>query len=145
MVNSERARLSGELFGFLAMMVHRTSQDAAAILKREGLNPAQFQLLVAVRAQPGSLQRELGERFGVTGGNVSLLVSRLTATGLLRREAAGAANRIWLTEAGVDLVDRLQPDQSDFVVGRFGRLSDDELNELHRLAEKTLRGLPPAP
>lgn len=137
--------MSEELFGFLAMVVHRTTQDAAAILMREGLNPAQFQLLLAVRGQPGARQRELGERFGVTGGNVSLLVSKLTAAGWLRREADGAANRIWLTEAGVDLVDRLKPDQSDFMLGRFGVLTDAELTELHRLAEKTVQGLPAAP
>lgn len=133
------------LFGFLAMLVHRPTRDAAAVLSREGLNPAQFQLLLAVRAQPGARQRELGERFGATGGNVSLLVSRLMAAGWLRREADGAANRIWLAEAGDELVDRLEPDQRAFMLGRFHLLSDDELDQLRRLAEKTVHGLPPAP
>ncbi len=144
MVDSERARQSAELFGLLAVVVHRTSQDAGALLRRDGLNPAQFQLLLAVRSQPGALQRELGGRFGVTDGNVSQLISRLTAAGWLRREAAGAANRIWLTDAGVELVDRLQPDQKEFMVRRFRSLSDDELDALYRLAEKAVRGLPPA-
>jgi len=144
MVNDERARRSAELFGFLAVLVHRTSQDAAAILRQEGLNPAQFQLLLAVSKRPGALQWELGQRFGVTGGNVSQLLSRLTAAGWLRREAAGAANRIWLTAAGLELVDRLQPDQQEFMAGRFLTLSDHELEELHRLAEKVGAGDWPA-
>lgn len=145
MENSDRAQRSAELFGLLAMVVHRTSQDAAGVLRQEGLNPAQFQLLLAVSKHPGALQRELGERSGVTGGNVSQLLSRLTAAGWLRREAAGPANRIWLTATGAELVDRLRPDQQAFMVGRFHTLTDDELGELHRLAEKVFRGLPIAP
>ncbi len=46
-VEAERSERSARLFGLLAPMVHRTSQYAAAILRREGLNPAQFQLLLA--------------------------------------------------------------------------------------------------
>lgn len=140
----ERADRSARLFGMLALLVHRTSQDAAAILRREGLNPAQFQLLLAIRDRPGGAQREFGERFGVTGGNVSMLVSKLTSAGWVRREASGAANRIWLTDAGVDLVARLEPQQRQFMVDRFRALTGDELSEILRLAEQTVKGLPPA-
>ena len=142
-VDAERAERSARLFGLLALVVHRTSQDAAAILRREGLNPAQFQLLLAVRDHPGGAQREFGEHFGVTAGNVSMLVSKLTAAGLVRREAQGAANRIWPTDAGTDLVARLEPQQRAFMSDRFRALTGDELREMHRLAELTLQGLPP--
>jgi DNA-binding MarR family transcriptional regulator len=142
-VDVERAERSARLFGLLALVVHRTSQDAAAILRREGLNPAQFQLLLAVRDHPGGSQRVFGEQFGVTGGNVSMLVSKLTASGLVRREARGAANRIWLTAAGTDLVNRLEPQQHAFMSDRFRGLTGDELAEMHRLAELTVRGLTP--
>ena len=142
-VEAERSERSARLFGLLALVVHRTSQDAAAILRREGLNPAQFQLLLAVRDRPGGAQREFGEHFGVTAGNVSMLVSKLTAAGFVRREAQGAANRIWLTEAGNDLVARLEPQQRAFLSDRFRALTGDELREMHRLAELTLQGLPP--
>jgi DNA-binding MarR family transcriptional regulator len=140
---AERAERSARLFGLLALVVHRTSQDAAAILRREGLNPAQFQLLLAVRDHPGGAQRRFGEQFGVTGGNVSMLVSKLSAAGLVRREARGAANRIWLTDAGTDLVERLEPQQRAFMSDRFRALTGAELGEMHRLAELTVRGLPP--
>jgi len=104
-----RGPRSSDVFGLLWLMVHRTSRDAAAVLEREGLNPAKFQLLLAVRDAPGAAQRELGERSGMTGGNVSMVVSRLVGSGLLRREPRGAANRVWLTEVGQQLVDRLAP------------------------------------
>jgi len=144
-VAAAREVRSAELFGVLARLVHRTSQDAATLLSREGLNPAQFQLLRAVRDRPGEVQREVGRRFGVTAGNVSMLVSKLVAAGLLRREAAGASNRLWLTEAGQQLVERLEPAQNAFLLGRFQALSDDELYDLHRLAAAAERGLPPPP
>ena len=72
-----------------------------------------------------------------------MLVSKLTAAGFVRREAQGAANRIWLTEAGNDLVARLEPQQRAFLSDRFRALTGDELREMHRLAELTLQGLPP--
>ncbi len=114
-------------------------------MSREDLNPAQFQLLRAVRDRPGGVQREVGHRFGVTAGNVSMLVTELVTAGLLRREAAGASNRLWLTEAGERLVERLEPARSACLVERFQALSDEQLRQLHHLATVAERGLPPAP
>lgn len=144
-VAATREVRSAEVFGVLARLVHRTSQDAATLLAREDLNPAQFQLLRAVGHRPGEVQREVGRRFGVTAGNVSMLVTKLVDAGLLRREAAGASNRLWLTEAGRQLVARLEPAQNAFLFERFQALSDGELDELHRLATAAEQGLPPPP
>ncbi len=124
------------------MIVHRTSQDATAILRREGLNPAQFQLLLAVKNRPGATQRELGDQFGVTGGNVSMLVSKLAAAGWLRREPKGAAFLISLTGAGETLVARLEPEQRAFMAQRFAGLADGEVDDMVRLAQQALEGLP---
>jgi MarR family 2-MHQ and catechol resistance regulon transcriptional repressor len=140
--STSRVQESAELFGLLARVVHRTAQDAAAILRTHDLNPAQFQLLRAVRDRPGSTQVELGGRFGVTGGNVSMLLTKLEAAGLLRREPRGAAKGIWLTEAGERVVDRLEPEQSRFMADRFIALSDEELSDLHRLMTAVVHGLP---
>lgn len=142
-VEPDAADRSVQLFGALARIVHRTSQDAAAILRLEGLNPAQFQLLLAIGQRPGANQRELGDRFGVTGGNVSMLVSKLVAAGLVRREPHGAAFRIWLTDAGEVVVRRLEPRQREFMTGRFRGLDDAEMDTMLQLARKTLDGLPP--
>ncbi len=70
-----------------------------------------------------------------------MLVSKLTAAGLVRREARGAANRIWLTAAGTDLVARLEPQQDAFMADRFRGLTDGEIGEMERLAELTVQGL----
>lgn len=133
MENSSRAQMSAQVFGMMAQVVHRTAQDAAAILRAEGLNPAQYQLLLTVGERPGCVQRDLGERRGVTAANVSMLVTKLESAGFLRREAAGASNRMWLTPTGEALVGRLRPDQDAFMAGRFTHLDDDELAQLAAL------------
>jgi DNA-binding MarR family transcriptional regulator len=138
----ERAAQSAEIFGLLARIVHRTAQDAAAILARDGLNPAQFQLLRTLRMSPGGTQASLVQHRGVTAGSVSQLVSKLEARRLLRREADGAANRLWLTPAGTALVDRLTPDQDAFFARRFADLSPADLDSLLELTRRAMESLP---
>lgn len=128
------------MFGLVARLVHRTSQEAAAALRQHGLTPAQFQLLRAVRERPGAMQRELGERFAVTGANVSMLIAKLEAAGLLSRTPEGAANRVELTDDGRAVVDRLEPEQAAFMAARFAALGDAELDRLHELVRAALDG-----
>lgn len=134
--------MSADLFGVFAKIVHRTAQDAAAILREEDLNPAQFQLLRAVAAAPGVTQTGLGRHRGVTPGGISQLVSKLEALGMMRREADGASNRLWLTDYGRVLVERLGPDQDAFFVARFAGLTVAQLELLHELATQALDQLP---
>lgn len=142
MKDQRRADVSAEAFGAFAKIVHRTAQDAAAILRDAGLNPAQFQLLRAVRQAPGVTQAALGKHRGVTAGGVSQLVTKLQSLGLVRREAEGSANRVWLTEHGRELVDRLIPDQDAFFARRFAGLPLVELELLRDLAVRALAQLP---
>lgn len=112
------------------------------MLARDGLNPAQFQLLRALSATPGATQTSLVQQRGVTPGSVSQLVTKLEARGLLRREADGAANRLLLTPAGRALVDRLTPDQDVFFGRRFAGLPSADLEHLFELAQRALDSLP---
>lgn len=141
MQSKSRRALSAETFGLMARVVHRTSQDASTILRAEGLNPAQFQLLLAVSRNPGGYQRRFGEQASVTQSNISMLVTKLEEAGLLRRSAEGAANQLWLTEAGKVVLERLEPDQGRFMGARFAALSSAELAELHRLLDLVAKGL----
>jgi DNA-binding MarR family transcriptional regulator len=142
MEQAERAQVSAAVFGALARIVHRTAQDAAAILRRDGLSPAQFQLLRTVGQSPGVTQAALGEHRGVTPGGVSQLVTKLEAIALVRRDAEGAANRLWLTDRGRSLVERLTPEQDAFVARRFAGLEPEQLEGLRHLATLALEQLP---
>lgn len=121
------------VFGDLVRLVHGTVQEVARILLEDGLNPPQLQLLLAVRENPGFTQRALVEKLGTTAANVSMLVARLETAGRLWREADGAANRLWLTEQGQALADRLGPAQEAYMAGRFGSLGQQDLETLARL------------
>lgn len=134
--------MSAEVFEAFAFIVHRTAQDAAAILRRDGLNPAQFQLLRAVAELPGVTQARLVQHRGVTPGGVSQLISKVEGLGLVRRQADGAANRIWLTDRGAELVERLVPAQDAFFGRRFAALDAASLTQLHALARAALEQLP---
>ena len=142
MDHATRADLSSEVFGTLARLVHSTSQEVLSILRTEGLNPAQFQLLRAVADSPGITQADLMRRKGVSAGSVSLLVAKVEPAGLLSREADGAAKRLTLTPRGAKLVARLTPAQDEFFAELFGALSDRELKQLSALSERALHGLP---
>jgi DNA-binding MarR family transcriptional regulator len=142
MDDAERARLSSDVFEDLARIVHRTAQDTTAILRRHGLNVAQWQLLRTLHENPGVTQAWLVQHRGVTPGGVSLLVSKVEEAGLLTREADGASNRLRLTRKGESLVARLLPDQESFFVHRFGALNEQDLRRLHRLTSRVLDGLP---
>lgn len=138
MADAARTGAVREAFGLMARLVHRTSQDARSELDRDRLNPATFQLLLAVGQWPGSLQRELSDRFDVSVGNVSMLLAKLEERQLVRREPRGAANAVHLTSAGQDLVDRLRPAQDAFIRARFAALTDAELEQLAALLRRLL-------
>lgn len=138
---NSRVDAAAAVFGLLARFVHRAGQEASAELRRHGLTPAQFQLLLAVQRRPATTQRELGEQFDVTGANISMLIAKLESAGLLDRAPDGAANRVRLTDAGSDLVARLGPAQDEFLVARFAGLDDAQLRQLHDLMDRALGGL----
>jgi DNA-binding MarR family transcriptional regulator len=115
------------------------SQAGAAELRTHGLTPAQYQLMVALRRRENPLQHELGERLGVTKGNVSQMVSRLEEQGWVARVPRGAANEVQLTAGGRALVDRLLPAQQAFFREQFRPLGDIELAQLDTLLERLAR------
>lgn len=142
MDRATRAQLSSQTFELAVMLVHSTSQEVSGILRMEGLNPAQLQLLHAIAARPRITQAELTRRRGVTAGSVSLLIDKVEAAGLVRRVADGASNRLSLTHKGKLLVERLAPAQDDFFADLFTSLSDRELGQLSRLVQRAFDGLP---
>ena len=104
------------------------TRGVEAELKPFGLTHAQFQVLLHVLSEPDLSQRELSERLNVTTGNVSMLVSKLQAAGLVDRVPDGAAVRLRATAAGRQAFDALGPTRARFMRDLFAHLSVSDLD-----------------
>src|SRR4051794_41856105 len=87
----------------------RVSAAIGGELKALGLSIPQFDLLSSLSEREGVSQQELAERLYVTKGNVSGLIDRLEASGLVERRELPADRRSYalhLTAQGRHLVDQ---------------------------------------
>lgn len=101
-----------------------------------GLNSAWFDVLARVGAREGQSQGELAEALLVTKGNISQLMAKIEAAGLLERRADGRSLRIYLTEKGRALAAEAVPRQEALLNKTFTGLDDTERTELLRLLKK---------
>ncbi|MBL8665582.1 MAG: MarR family transcriptional regulator [Alphaproteobacteria bacterium] len=105
-----------------------------------GITLPKFDLLSQLdRAGEGLTMGELSRRLMVTNGNVTGLIDRLVAEGLVARQPAPhdrRAHLVRLTPAGKQAFDAMIPKHQDFIAERFDGLSRAELAELHRLLGK---------
>jgi DNA-binding MarR family transcriptional regulator len=105
-----------------------------------GITLPRFDLLSQLdRAADGLTMGELSRRLMVTNGNVTGLIDRLVAEGLVARQPAPndrRAQMVRLTPVGKQAFDAMIPKHQDFIAQRFKGLSRAELAELHRLLGK---------
>ena len=115
---------------------HRARHDGDADLRRHGLSGPQFHLLKRISREGGCTQQQLADELGLTKGNISQMVAKLEAAGLVRRGSDGGGNRLSLSEAGVAKLHALVPVQERFVTEWLSVLTPAELRQLHRLLAK---------
>ncbi len=120
----------------LTRFVHRVANAGAEELKGFGLSPAQFQMLMAIRARPGIAQKDLAEAFGVTPGNISQLVKKSEDAGLIVRVRLQATDELELSPAGRALLGAVEPAHVLFMQRTFAALSPTEQEQLHALITK---------
>lgn len=111
---------------------HRSEEN----FRELGLNSAWFDVLANVGAREGLTQRELADSLLVTKGNISQLMTKIEAAGLIQRRADGRSLRLHLTPAGRELRARALPRQENLLAESLSKLSDDEQKELIRLLRK---------
>ncbi len=105
-----------------------------------GLSVPQCDVLTTLTEREGVSQQELAERLYVTKGNISGLIDRLAAAGLVERRSIVGDKRshaIFLTAPGRQLADKGIGVQRDFVAQTLGRLPPNELAALDRLLVTT--------
>lgn len=99
-------------------------------LRAFDLSVPQCDVLTTLTEREGISQQELAARLYVTKGNISGLIDRLVANGLVERRALASDRRshaIHLTPTGRDLARRGIEAQKAFVAQTFGRIAPERL------------------
>ena len=104
-----------------------------------GLTPTQFGVLEAILHKGPLSQRELGQKVLTSPGNMTDLVDKLEARGLVRRSRSGSDRRavqVELTDAGLALVGPLFTGHAHDIAAAMAALNGAELRQLGALLRK---------
>jgi DNA-binding MarR family transcriptional regulator len=108
----------------------RARMSIANRLRELDLSVPQCDVLTTLTEREGVSQQELAARLYVTKGNISGLIDRLVASGLVERRTLAGDRRshaIHLTPTGRDLARRGIEAQKAFVEQTFGRIAPERL------------------
>jgi MarR family transcriptional regulator, organic hydroperoxide resistance regulator len=114
----------------------RTERLLGAALRRHGLNHGQLAVLLTIGTAEGLTQQDLADRLGLTEANVSQVLDRLEAAGLVRRVPEARAYALHLTDESRLLLAAAVPEQEALIVAQFAELTPDEQEQLRRLIER---------
>jgi MarR family transcriptional regulator for hemolysin len=108
-----------------------------------GGSASTWQVLVLVRAQKWGTQAEMAEEMGITGATLTHHLNMLENRGLVRRWRDPSNRRVQnaeLTEAGIELFDRLRVVAQAHDRRLRSGLSEDDVARLGELLDKLEAG-----
>lgn len=120
--------------------VHERAREDMA---RHGLTQTEFAVLEALYHKGPLLHGEIRDKILVSSGGITYLVDRLEDRGLLgRRECPGdrRARYVFLTEAGIELMDRIFPEHARALAVAFQALDEEDQERLTDLLRTLGRG-----
>ncbi|MDR3537306.1 MAG: MarR family transcriptional regulator [Acetobacteraceae bacterium] len=109
------------------------------LLTTQGLTPTQLGVLEAILHKGPLTQRELVRKVLTSAGNLTDVIDKLAARGLVTRRRSAADRRtvtVVLTPAGRALIGALFPRHARDIAAVMGVLDATELQELGRLLRK---------
>jgi len=124
----------------LARCYQAFQRASDANIRRMGLTPPQFDIVVTLGNTPGMSFKELGSRTLITKGTLTGVVDRLEARGLVERQASqtdGRSTRVRLTPEGERVFREVFEPHLAFLAPAFESLPECGRKEL----EKRLRQL----
>lgn len=123
---------------------HKCHRALNARLASLDLSLAQHEVLVGIAQRPGATQNQISRRLFVVKSNVSALIAKLEARGLVRREASAEDSRVkrlFLTEAGDALVRESFRLQTEVVNAMMAPLTPEEIEATRDVMERVGRAL----
>lgn len=117
-----------------AMMLHR--RLLMATFAEEHMHPAQAGCLQALAHRDGMSQSDLAEILHVSRPTVTTMLQRMEAAGVIERradEADSRITRVYLTEAGRALAERMHAGFVDMLSVSMGSMSDADKREFTRI------------
>jgi MarR family transcriptional regulator, organic hydroperoxide resistance regulator len=122
---------------FRLIRLHTRSRLAiASRLRALDLSVPQCDVLSTLTEREGLSQQELAARLYVTKGNISGLIDRLVANGLVERRSLAGDRRshaVHLTPAGRELARRGIEAQKAFVAETFGKIAPERLAQFEQM------------
>jgi DNA-binding MarR family transcriptional regulator len=141
---SDDAKSALRLWLKLYRPVAMIERDLRSRFQREfGVSLSRFDVLSALdRAEDGLLMGELSDRLLVTNGNVTGLISRLVADGLVERQALTEDRRsfrVRLTVAGRAVFSDMAAANEDWMAEILGDLPDETASALNTHMDTLMR------
>jgi len=130
---------------YVFLQLLRTGDDLLAmddlILSSLGTRHGRFVLLMLLNKHaPGEMTpAELAEKTGVTRATISGLLDGLEKDGLVERRPDPQdrrLTRLFLTPAGVQLLERIRPTYCEWFTGLIAPLTEDERKQLVHILQK---------
>ncbi len=132
----------------IGVRLARTARVATQAFERAmaeaGSTASAWQVLVLVRSQRWGAQSEMAEAMGISGATLTHHLNALEDQGLVRRWRESSNRRVQhveLTDAGIELFDRLREVATRHDQRLRSQLSDEETARLAELLEKLHAGM----
>jgi MarR family transcriptional regulator, transcriptional regulator for hemolysin len=120
------------------------SQEFDRAMAQAGGSASIWQVLVLVRAQKWGTQAQMAEEMGITGATLTHHLNMLENRGLVRRWREAENRRVQhveLTDAGVELFDRLRVVAQAHDQRLRSALGDDDVGRLGELLDRLEAGV----
>ncbi|TVP76612.1 MAG: MarR family transcriptional regulator [Gemmatimonadales bacterium] len=141
---SAEEETSLRLWVTLARSYLTLSRVVSARVLEYGLTMPQFGILEALHHLGPLSLGELAEKLLVTGGNVTYVMDRLEAQGLVERRRSRTDRRVveaYLTPRGRALISSVFPEHAAFICDAMKHMSREEQQEMRHLLRRLGRGI----
>ncbi|MCY8826644.1 MarR family winged helix-turn-helix transcriptional regulator [Bacillus atrophaeus] len=134
--SKKEERIGLMLWFRIARIYNQSIRESNQHLKKWKLSTAQFDVLVQVGSHDRLSQQELANKLLVTKGNITQLLSKMEALGLIKREQEWKTKYLSLTKAGKEFFYEVVPKQENFQASQFSNLNYKEKKQLLNLLRK---------